>query len=157
MKVSQTEFCWILDDIVNLTETMCSLYSLPPISIKLELLSRRPTRRKPLETPESSQAIIGSWNVPPDAVLPSWSPRKFAAFIITIALLAAGLLAFDLLRTRSKSASSPPTATPRPFNLFLGSKGLASPRCDGSAGRQLEFVCARSRLRWSAENCVDSR
>jgi len=75
---------------------MCSLYSLPPISIKLELLSRRPTRRKPLETPESSQAIIGSWNVPPDAVLPSWSPRKFAAFIITIALLAAGLLAFDL-------------------------------------------------------------
>ena len=51
-------------------------------------------------------------NVPPDAVLPSWSPRKFAVFIITIALLAAGLLAFDLLRSRSKPASSPPIATP---------------------------------------------
>ena len=51
-------------------------------------------------------------NVPPDAVLPSWSPRKFAVFIITIALLAAGLLAFDLLRSRSKPASSPPTAAP---------------------------------------------
>src|SRR6266851_10137945 len=46
-------------------------------------------------------------NVPPDAVLPSWSPRKFAVFIITIALLAAGLLAFDLLRT-PKPVSSPP-------------------------------------------------
>ena len=51
-------------------------------------------------------------NVPPDAVIPSWSPRKFAVFIITIALLAAGLLAFDLLRSRSKPASSPPTAVP---------------------------------------------
>jgi adenylate cyclase len=51
-------------------------------------------------------------NVPADAILPSWSPRKFAVFIITIALLAAGLLAFDLLRNRSKPASSPPTAAP---------------------------------------------
>ena len=51
-------------------------------------------------------------NVPPDAVLPSWSPRKFAVFIITLALLAASLLAFDLLRSRSKPASSPPIATP---------------------------------------------
>jgi adenylate cyclase len=51
-------------------------------------------------------------NVPADAVLPSWSPRKFAIFIITIALLAAGLLAYDLLRSRSKPASPPPTAAP---------------------------------------------
>ena len=51
-------------------------------------------------------------NVPLDAVLPSWSPRKFAIFIITIALLAAGLLAFDLLRSRSKPASPPPTIAP---------------------------------------------
>jgi adenylate cyclase len=51
-------------------------------------------------------------NVPPDAVLPSWSPRKFAVFIITIALLAASLLAFDLLRSRSRPVSSPSTAAP---------------------------------------------
>jgi hypothetical protein len=51
-------------------------------------------------------------NVPLDAVLPSWSPRKFAVFIITTALLAAGLLAFDLYRSRSKPASPTPTATP---------------------------------------------
>ena len=57
------------------------------------------------------QGMKRTENVPRDAVLPSWSPRKFAVFIITIALLAAGLLAFDLLRSRSKPASSPPTAT----------------------------------------------
>ena len=51
-------------------------------------------------------------NVSPDEVLPSWSPRKFAALIITIALLAAGLLAYDLLRSRSNPAPSPPTAAP---------------------------------------------
>ena len=51
-------------------------------------------------------------NVPADAVLPSWSPRKFAVFIITIALMAAGLHAFDLLRSRSKPPSSLPTVAP---------------------------------------------
>src|SRR5438132_2539147 len=35
-------------------------------------------------------------NVPPDvaAALPTWSRRKFASFVIVVALLAAGLLAF---------------------------------------------------------------
>jgi adenylate cyclase len=51
-------------------------------------------------------------NVPAGAVLPTWSRRKFAVFIITIALMAAGLLAFDLLRNRSKPASPPATAAP---------------------------------------------
>jgi hypothetical protein len=51
-------------------------------------------------------------NVPADAALPSWSPRKFAVFIITIALLAAGLHAFDLLRSRREPPSSPPTVAP---------------------------------------------
>jgi TolB-like protein/Tfp pilus assembly protein PilF len=49
-------------------------------------------------------------DVPPDEVLPSWSPRKFAALIVTIALLAASLLVFNLLRSRSKPASAPPTS-----------------------------------------------
>jgi adenylate cyclase len=51
-------------------------------------------------------------NVPADAVLPSWSRRKFAAFIIATALLAASLLAFDLLRNRS--APAPPARTVAP-------------------------------------------
>jgi adenylate cyclase len=51
-------------------------------------------------------------NIPAGVVLPTWSRRKFAVFIITIALMAAGLLAFDLLRNRSKPASPPATAAP---------------------------------------------
>jgi adenylate cyclase len=51
-------------------------------------------------------------NVPTDAVLPSWSPRKFAIFIIATALLAASLLAFDLVWSRSKPTSPLPTAAP---------------------------------------------
>jgi adenylate cyclase len=60
-------------------------------------------------TPEGMKRTA---NVPTDAVLPSWSPRKFALFILTIALLAAGLFAYDLLRNRSKPPSSPPTVAP---------------------------------------------
>jgi adenylate cyclase len=60
-------------------------------------------------TPEGMKRTA---NVPPDAVMPSWSRRKFAAFIILVATLAAGLLAYDLVRSRNKPASSPPTAAP---------------------------------------------
>jgi adenylate cyclase len=42
----------------------------------------------------------------PNEVLPTWSRKKFAIFIITTALLAAGLLVFDLLQRR------PPTLRP---------------------------------------------
>jgi adenylate cyclase len=58
------------------------------------------------------QGIKRTENVPTDAILPSWSPRKFAAFIIVVAALAAGLLVFDLARSRTKPASSPATTTP---------------------------------------------
>src|SRR5439155_11389583 len=49
-------------------------------------------------------------NVPADAVLPTWSPRKFATFIVAIAVIAAGLLAFNLFQTESVSLST--SATP---------------------------------------------
>jgi adenylate cyclase len=42
----------------------------------------------------------------PNEVLPTWSRKKFAIFIITTALLAAGLLVFDLLQR------TPPTLPP---------------------------------------------
>ena len=47
-------------------------------------------------------------DVPPEvaAKLPTWSPRKFAAFVIGVAVIAAGLLAFNLWRNQS-------AATPR--------------------------------------------
>ena len=51
-------------------------------------------------------------NVAPDAVLPSWSRRKFAAFIIVVAALAASLLVFDIVRNRTNPSSSPATVAP---------------------------------------------
>jgi adenylate cyclase len=58
------------------------------------------------------QGMTRTENVPADAVLPSWSPRKFAAFIIVVAALAAGLLVFDLVRSRTKPTSSPAAVAP---------------------------------------------
>jgi len=53
-------------------------------------------------------------NVPAEvaATLPSWSPRKFAVFIIGTALLATGLMVLDLHRGRSKPASAPSYSPP---------------------------------------------
>jgi len=56
------------------------------------------------------QGLKRTENVPPDAVLPTWSPRKFATFIAAVAVIAAGLLAFNLLRT--KPTTPPTTAAP---------------------------------------------
>ena len=44
----------------------------------------------------------------PNETLPTWSRKKFTIFVITIALLAAGLLVFDLLQGKP---ATPPTAT----------------------------------------------
>ncbi|MFN2542710.1 MAG: hypothetical protein ABR514_11180 [Chthoniobacterales bacterium] len=38
--------------------------------------------------------------------LPTWSRRKFATFVVLVALLAAGLLAFNILRSKSASRST---------------------------------------------------
>src|ERR1700720_4712603 len=58
------------------------------------------------------QGLKRTEEVPPDvsAKLPTWSPRKFATFVGAVAVIAAGLLAFNLFRT--KPASSPTTAAP---------------------------------------------
>jgi len=49
------------------------------------------------------QGLKRTEDVPPDvaAALPTWSPRKFAAFVIIVAVIAAGLLAFNLFRNKS--------------------------------------------------------
>src|SRR5438067_10292112 len=47
-------------------------------------------------------------NVPSDEVIPQWSKKKFAALIIGVAVIAAGLLAFQLLR--SPRSTITPTA-----------------------------------------------
>jgi adenylate cyclase len=57
-------------------------------------------------TPEGMKRTA---DLSPTEVLPTWSRKKFAVFIITTALLAAGLLVFDLLQR--KPATPPPAAT----------------------------------------------
>jgi adenylate cyclase len=57
-------------------------------------------------TPEGMKRTA---DLSPNEVLPTWSRKKFAIFIITTALLAAGLLAFDLLQR--KPATPPPATT----------------------------------------------
>src|ERR1043166_9618320 len=58
------------------------------------------------------QGLKRTENVPPDvaAALQTWSPRKFATYVIGVAVIAAGLLAFNIFRT--KSASPPTTVAP---------------------------------------------
>jgi len=58
------------------------------------------------------QGMKRTGNVPTDAVLPSWSPLKFAAFIIVVAALAASLLVFDIVRSGTKPAPTPSIAPP---------------------------------------------
>jgi hypothetical protein len=58
------------------------------------------------------QGMKRTKNVPLDAVLPSWSRRKFTLFIVAVAILAASLHVFDLVRSRNKPASPPPAAAP---------------------------------------------
>ena len=48
-------------------------------------------------------------NVSPNEFIPQWSRRKFAMLIVSVAIIAAGLLLFQLWRARSSSpAASPP-------------------------------------------------
>jgi adenylate cyclase len=57
-------------------------------------------------TPEGMKRTT---NLSPNEILPTWSRKKFATFIITVALLAAGLLVFELLQR--KPETPPPAAT----------------------------------------------
>ena len=66
------------------------------------------------------QGMKRTEDVSPDEVLPSWSPRKFAALIVTIAILAASLLVFNLLRSRREPPSPPSTS-----RLDLPAKSIA--------------------------------
>jgi TolB-like protein len=43
-------------------------------------------------------------DVPHDTVLPTWSARKFATFVVAVAVIAAGLLAYQFLRSKPTPA-----------------------------------------------------
>ena len=50
-------------------------------------------------------------NVSPNEFIPQWSARKFAAMIVSIALLAAALFVFQMLRSKSVSPAPPAAST----------------------------------------------
>ncbi len=50
-------------------------------------------------------------DVPPDAVLPTWSRRKHTTFLLVVAALACALLAYQFIRGRSPM--TPPESQPR--------------------------------------------
>jgi TolB-like protein/tetratricopeptide (TPR) repeat protein len=58
------------------------------------------------------QGLKRTEDIPPDvaAKLPTWSPRKFAGFVVAVAAIAAGLLAYNLFRTKPTTLST--TAAP---------------------------------------------
>jgi TolB-like protein len=67
------------------------------------------------------QGMKRTENVGPDEVIPQWSGRKFAALIIVVAIAAAALLVFKLLRSNAP---------------HLEGGALATPTTDGLAGAQ---------------------
>jgi TolB-like protein len=58
-------------------------------------------------TPEG---IKRTENIAPNEYIPRWSARKFAALIVTMAMLAAGLLVFQLVRNKSTPTAQVPVA-----------------------------------------------
>ena len=67
-------------------------------------------------------------NILPDDVIPQWSKRKFATLIICVALLAAGLFVFQLLRSRSSAnaaSAGGKSIAVLPFENLSDEKGTA--------------------------------
>src|SRR5437588_9312129 len=52
------------------------------------------------------QGMKRTADISPDQVIPYWSKRKFAALIVGVAVIAAGLLAFQLLRAPRSTITS---------------------------------------------------
>jgi TolB-like protein len=75
------------------------------------------------------QGMKRTENVGPDEVIPQWSGRKFAALIIVIAIGAAALLAFQLLRPKATPISSPAaTSVPAKSIAILPFVNMSSDR-----------------------------
>src|SRR6187401_62315 len=67
-------------------------------------------------------------DVSPEMSLPSWSARKFAAFIISLALIAAGLFAFQFLRpvgTSRRDVGQIEEGRPGGASLSISQKSIA--------------------------------
>ena len=74
------------------------------------------------------QGMKRTENIAPNEYIPQWSARKFAALVVTIAMLATALLMFQLVRSKSTSpaqvtvASTPSQKSIAVLPLLFGSR-----------------------------------
>jgi TolB-like protein/Tfp pilus assembly protein PilF len=90
-------------------------------------------------------------NVPPDvaAKLPTWSPRKFATFIVGAAIIAGGLLAYQLLHApRSTTRQNEISAVPEKSIAVLPFENLSDDKSNAyfADGVQEEILTRLSRI-----------
>src|SRR4029077_12980138 len=91
-------------------------------------------------------------DVPPDvaAKLPSWSRRKFVTFVIAVAVIAAGLLAYQLLRPKSAVTplQSEMTAIPQKSIAILPFDNLSEDKSNAyfAEGIQEEILTRLSKI-----------
>src|SRR2546421_4277138 len=72
-------------------------------------------------------------NISPDRKMPQWSARKFAALIVTVALVAAGLLCYQIIRSKAPA---------RTASTAVEEKSLAVlPFVDMSQTKDQEYFC----------------
>jgi len=76
----------------------------------------------------TTEGLKRTKDVSPEMSLPSWSARKFAAFIISLALIAAGLFAFQFLRpvgTSRRDVGQIEEGRPGGASLSISQKSIA--------------------------------
>src|SRR5207248_6823704 len=75
-------------------------------------------------TPEG---LKRSQNVPPEvaAALPTWSRRKFATFVVTVAIIAAGLLGYQVWRSQVGTSLRDVRGHPGGVSLSAPQKSIA--------------------------------
>ena len=97
-------------------------------------------------------------NVSPNEVIPQWSRRKFVAFILGIAVIAAALLAFQSLRpktaatvvptTSARSVAVPPPAIPEKSIAVLPFENLSEDKANAyfASGIQEEILTRLAKI-----------
>ena len=98
-------------------------------------------------------------NVSPNEYIPQWSARKFAALIVTLALLAAGLLVFQMFRSKSISPARLAASTALEKSIavlpFLNESGDRGDHQQHAPGQRPLAICDGRDCGHQQRNAVD--